>query len=471
MTGPEKGADLERSAGRAETLLEDLSGRGLDAVEVFCKVGRLKRWELDAVRGNPVATESAPGANATFALLSHTAAEEGWAVRAGDHRGSTFVCGGGAPPLPGSLPIETAGTPLRLPELGDLGPSGSTSGAPAYAQPLGEAEAFGLLRAVAQRVVDGEVEGVRFLTARVDDGASSSFLTSSKGVRTASSHRSAWLRVSIACQGADGHWCPVELEEVSREPRRWRAESLANRLLDLARLAAAPALETAFRGPATLAPSVAAAVLGLLLPAFCEGRRGSTWRRLLSWSGDGGLASEVTNITDDGRFVGGLFEAAADGEGVPTRRVAMVERGVLRQPLLPWWCAPEEVRDGSVVSGCRLRHSWRTQPEIGASHLYLAPSARAPAELIEGMGEGAYLLTCEGLALDWSSGQVSGLVSGFELRAQEPPIPFRRARLAMPLTDLLRGIEAIARDLTFPATPGTVGAPTTRVAAIALLPE
>ena len=66
----------------------------------------------------------------------------------------------------------------------------------------------------------------------------------------------------------------------------------------------------------------------------------------------GRFGSDLVTLIDDGRLAGGAFEAPVDGEGVPTREVALVEEGLFQQPLLAWW---QEGAAHGKPSGCTRR--------------------------------------------------------------------------------------------------------------------
>ena len=66
----------------------------------------------------------------------------------------------------------------------------------------------------------------------------------------------------------------------------------------------------------------------------------STGRRRSSPAGSASaIASERVTVVDDGRRPGGLASRPFDGEGLPTRRTVVVERGVLRSYLLDTYSA------------------------------------------------------------------------------------------------------------------------------------
>jgi PmbA protein len=220
------------------------------------------------------------------------------------------------------------------------------------------------------------------------------------------------------------------------------------------------------RGELLLAPPVAARLLAGLLPLLVgEPRRGSPrLRRAPAW------ARRAVTVIDNGRLPGGAFEAPVDGEGVPTREVVLVERGVFRQPLLAWW------QEGAAVgepSGCSLRPGWRDLPAPGPTHLYIRPDPRAPvASLLGDIRSGYYLLDATGAPrFDFEADRFTMPVCGFAVQGGRAAAPVARVRLCGGIGVLLRGIVAVGRDLTFQPLGGMIGAPTLLARGLELVGE
>jgi PmbA protein len=172
----------------------------------------------------------------------------------------------------------------------------------------------------------------------------------------------------------------------------------------------------------------------------------------------GRIASDRLTLVDDGGRRDALLSAPVDGEGVPTRRVALIERGELVQSLRPWW----ERLEGQI-SGCSRRAGWRDGPEPGPSHLFVQPDARqSVAGLLADLVRGYYFVDVEGPAtLDPEGDRFSVPVMGFAVQSGRPSAPVKGVRLQGSLRALLRGVAGVARDLRLvPRGRGVVGAPT-----------
>lgn len=423
----------------AEALLAELLRRGFAEAEVYEKRGKSRGYErlLDR-ESTGIATEC------------------GWSARAGDARRSLFVAATGAPSPAVALPDASPHT-LLLPEGGAGEPWVEPDD---LLTPLAtENEVSALIDGV-ERALAAELPGARLVSVVLSDGASEAAIVSSRGIRTTTRARAAWLRIE-----ADSAGRRLLFSAGEREARRFRPDAIARRLVDrLTALAAGEAsgLEaspSAFVLSAPLAARLVEAVSPLFLgraadqrlaPLLDAGRR---------------LAADAVTLVDDGRFAGsgaggaGLLAAAADGEGVATRAVTLVEAGRFVRPLCAWW--EEEPSSSAQASGCSRRASWRELPRRAATHLYLAPGATSVNDLLLEVAEGCFLVDAEG-AVELDSGTLafSVPVSGFRLSAGRAVAPLGPRRLSGTVANLLRGVRAVARDLTFVPGDGQFGAPT-----------
>lgn len=411
----------------AARLLADLTSRGLEAAEVFAKRGRSRHFSRSG--GGEVATSST---------------EAGWAVRAGDGGGSFFVAASGAPPEgPQDWPAP-GGAPLVLPAPAD----GDEWREPAEVEAplLGEREGLALLAGLARQLAE-EIPGARLLAASLDDGASESVVVSSRKVEAAWRSRAAALSAEAAAPGG----AAAALAVAAGAARQLDARSLARRLADLLAVAQGAAPERD-RGSFLLAPAVGARILAGLVPLFT----GATRPTALS-DGDGRLGSDRLTVVDDGRLAGGALAAPADGEGMPTGPVTLVADGRFRQALRPW----SATGDGEA-SGCLRRPGWRDFPRPGPSHLFIPAAARTPVgSLLAELARGYYLIDAPSAgSFDLVEDRFRLPVRGFAVAAGKVRGAVAGAVLTGSVGSLLRGLRAVARDLTFFPLDGMIGSPT-----------
>lgn len=424
-------------------LLAALEAAGFDAAEVFVKSGRSQSVAL----GGEV-----EGACA--------ARERGWAVRAGSAGRALFVTGSGEPPeSPSGWPEPVAGT-LRLPPPRPV---------PAWRSPadldaplLGEAEGFELLNTVTRRLQD-QLPGSRLLRGALEDGGSESRVTSSRGVDRPWRGRGSTILLEAGMETADG-WAGAVLEDWAPAARALVPDRLAARLADRLAVESAAPLAGLERGDVVLAPPAAARLLAGLTPLFVGREAETHWRAYRDRSGR--LGSEAVRVVDDGRAAIGL-PAPVDGEGMPTRRVVLVEAGRPRQPLLAWEQAEPP---STLASGCTRRPGWRDLPARGPTHLYLQGDAElSPASVLGAVQRGFYLFEAfAGGRVDLAADRFALPVTGFALRDGRVDRAFRRAWLHGAISAFLHGVAAAARDTRLFPLDGMIGAPTLRVGGLEL---
>lgn len=431
----------------AVALLERLRGDGHPMVEVFVKRGRTRRSELGPQGPASVLTD-----------------EAGWAVRAGGSAGSFFCCGSGPPPLDAEWP-RPSGELLRLP---GPEPADDREGGADRAVPLTvEGEARGLVDSLS-RELGKRLQGATVLGAVLDDGASEASLVNSNGIDCVFDSRLATLRVEAICGGRPE--TRTMLEVVSRGAQLLQPRAVLGRLADVLAVRAAGGLSPVReRGEMVLAPAVGSRLLAALAPLWL-GPEAAERAAALS-DRNNRLGSSELSVVDDGRLAGGALESPVDGEGVPTRRSGLVERGRYLQPLVDW----REAEAGtSRSSGCTRRPGWRDRPRAGFSHLYVVPTPEvAPADLITAVARGFYWLDVVGpVTVDFVADRFAFEVCGFEVAQGAAQRSIGRTWLCGGVGALARGVRAAARDLAFtPAGGGMVGAPTLLVAGLEIRRE
>ena len=232
-------------------------------------------------------------------------------------------------------------------------------------------------------------------------------------------------------------------EEVGREAARRTLRRLGARKVKTAHV------------PVVFDPLVGQSLLGSLFEAasgdaiyrsasFLEGKLGEP------------VAGENVTVVDDGTMPGGFGTSPFDGEGVPTRRTVVVERGVLRSYLLNSYTARKL---GLATTGNAAR-GLAGNPGIGAGNFYLEPGTQTPQEILAGIPEGLYVTEMMGFGVNLVTGDFSRGASGLWISQGELAFPVEEITVAGNLKEMLRNISAIGNDLEF---RGSVACPTLRI--------
>jgi predicted Zn-dependent protease len=429
--------------------LGNLEARGYSVAEVYAKRGRSRRFEM--------------GPSGQLVVSSE---EAGWAVRAGDQSSSFFVAGSG--PVEDIAGMEdfpwpqSEGAPLRLPGPAVSPPRSSSSDLDAPT--LVEHEAMAMLEAVDAELAR-EVPGAQLVRAVLEEGSSEALISNSRGVNAKTKSRLATLYLEVVGGSARSLTAIRYLAE--REARSFRCKALAQHLANELLIREEEPSTERDRGEFLLDSSVGSQIIQNLLPLLI----GAGARKVVARFQDrqGRIGSPLLSIVDDGGLAGGVLEAGIDGEGSPTRRVSLVEEGVYRQPLVPWW----EAGDSNwAPSGCVRRASWREPPKAGPTHLFLQPDPTVKvSSLLAAVTRGYYLLGCDGPGeFDLREDRFRLPVWGLVLRQGKPTAALSSSVLVGRISALLHGIQAVSRDLMFAPVQGMLGCPTLLVTGVELQP-
>jgi PmbA protein len=173
------------------------------------------------------------------------------------------------------------------------------------------------------------------------------------------------------------------------------------------------------------------------------------------------LAPEYVTVYDDGRVVGGLGSRPFDGEGLPTRKTTVVERGVLKSYLLDTYSG----RKLGLASTGNASRSVGENPSVGPTNFYLAPGTKTAQDIIKTVKQGLYVTDLIGFGINMVTGDYSRGAAGFWIEGGELAYPVEEITIAGNLKDMFAGIEMIGSDLMF---RGRIASPTVKIAEMML---
>ena len=172
------------------------------------------------------------------------------------------------------------------------------------------------------------------------------------------------------------------------------------------------------------------------------------------------VAGENITVIDDGTMVfdgiGGFGTTPFDGEGLPTRRTVLVERGILKSYVTNTYTA----RKLGLRSTGNAARGLAGNPGIGAGNFFLEPGDCTPEQLIGDVKQGLYVTETMGFGVNLVTGDYSQGASGMWIENGELTFPVEEITIAGNLKDMYRNISAIANDLHFRSASA---APTIRV--------
>jgi PmbA protein len=215
--------------------------------------------------------------------------------------------------------------------------------------------------------------------------------------------------------------------------------------------------------PVILDPWMAMALLGAIAPLFSADNvlKG---RSLFAGKIGERVANDRVTIVDDARRKGGLRSAPFDGEGIPTTRQTLVDRGVLRGYLTNQKTAKKL---GGTSKGNARRGSYASPSRIGPSNFYVEAGTDDPARLVFGLDRALSVTSLLNLhTIDPVSGEFSLGATGMYLEKGAPQHPVQGITIAGNLTHLFSAVTGVGTDLTF--GPSGVGSPTLVIAELSI---
>jgi len=154
------------------------------------------------------------------------------------------------------------------------------------------------------------------------------------------------------------------------------------------------------------------------------------------------IGSDAVTIVDDGRMPGKLGSSPFDGEGLPTRRTPVFERGVLKTFLYDTYYARKLGAHSTANSN---------GSGIGTNNFYLEAGKDSLEALIASTQRGVLVLDTIGFATEHASGTYSRGARGFLIENGERTYPVDEFTIAGSYAEMLAGIDGVASDLRFDA--------------------
>jgi PmbA protein len=168
------------------------------------------------------------------------------------------------------------------------------------------------------------------------------------------------------------------------------------------------------------------------------------------------IAGDNVTIVDDGTMRGGFGTSPFDGEGIPTRRTVIIEKGQLKSYLLNTYTA-KKLKLATTGNASR---GLAGTPGIGVGNFFLEPGTRDPKKMIADVPDGLYVTELLGFGVNLVTGDFSRGASGLWISKGEFAYPVEEITVAGNLRDMLFNISEIGSDLEF---RGAVACPTLRI--------
>ena len=253
------------------------------------------------------------------------------------------------------------------------------------------------------------------------------------------------LSVEPICDDEDGkkrngHWWTGnrfvakldDPEEVGREAARRTLSQLGSRKVDTCEV------------PVVFDPEAGRAIVGMVFGVA----NGSAFYRkssyLIGREGEP-AASELVTIEDDPLVPRAPGSRPFDGDGLPTRKNTIIERGVLRTVLCDVYSARKLGRRSTGSAG----RSTGSSPSPTTSNLLMRAGTRKAADVIKATSRGLYVTSMMGFGFNPVTGDFSRGAAGFWIENGELGFPVSEITISANFDDLLKRIDMVADDLVF----------------------
>jgi PmbA protein len=155
------------------------------------------------------------------------------------------------------------------------------------------------------------------------------------------------------------------------------------------------------------------------------------------------VASPLVTILDDSTLVRGPGSRLFDGEGFASRRLAVVERGVLQAYLLDSYCG----RKLKLQSNASAGRGGNGAVSVSTSNFVLQPGSTAPADIVAGTSSGLLVTDLMGFGFNPVTGDFSRGASGFWVENGAIAFAVNEVTISLNLHDLLSNIDLVGSEL------------------------
>jgi PmbA protein len=160
------------------------------------------------------------------------------------------------------------------------------------------------------------------------------------------------------------------------------------------------------------------------------------------------VASPLLTVVEDPTDARSWGATPIDAEGLATRRVPLVDAGVLQGFVHSTWTAR---RMGTASTGSAVRGGFKSTPGAGCRAVVPGPGTATAAALIAGVDDGVLVQEVSGLhsGVNPVSGDLSTGAEGLRIRGGQVAEPLREFTIASTLQRLLLDVRAVGADLTW----------------------
>ena len=155
------------------------------------------------------------------------------------------------------------------------------------------------------------------------------------------------------------------------------------------------------------------------------------------------IASEFVTIDDDPTIPSALGTKPFDGEGLPSYKKRVVDKGILKSYLLDTYSG-RKLKLPSTGNGSRGPGS---APTVGTANFHFMPGRSSPHAIIQSVRAGLYVTDLIGFGVNTVTGDYSQGATGIWIDQGELAFPVEEITIAGNLKEMFLQIEEVGNDL------------------------
>jgi len=170
------------------------------------------------------------------------------------------------------------------------------------------------------------------------------------------------------------------------------------------------------------------------------------------------IASSQVTILDDGVLPGGLGTAPVDAVGVPRKRTAIVEDGVLRAFVHD--CYTAKRGDTRSTGNARRHGGYKSPPVVGTSNLYVLAGEASREDMLAEAGDAVLVTSIRGLfaGIDVATGDFSIPAQGILVQGGKLTYPVKDFHISGNLFKMLSDVALVGNEISWSGA-GRFGTP------------
>jgi PmbA protein len=168
------------------------------------------------------------------------------------------------------------------------------------------------------------------------------------------------------------------------------------------------------------------------------------------------IAADLITLVDDGVLPTGTGTAPFDGEGVPTQKNVLIDKGVMKMFVYnSYWAKKAKAKSTGSAN-----RNYQNTPGIGPKNLYIAKGTSSLEDILKSVDRGFYMVDQGAFGFNPTSGTYSYQAAGFWVEKGAIAFPVDEITCASTTLDMLAGVSMVGDDLEF---NGNVNSPTLKI--------